>query len=109
MDGHELRYYLEDHSKETVLFMTRNELQGWITDVFSDEFEIENPGLDENLGEKYEFDSIDAIELLRQIELLLDRRLTRNEKKRAMEIRTINQILDYIETLASVRGQETQG
>ena len=88
--------------------MTRQELQNRILVIFRDEFEIENPGLDENLGENYEFDSIDAIELLRQIEILLDRRLTRAEKKQAMEIRTINQILDYIEVLAAVPVEMTQ-
>lgn len=88
--------------------MTRDELQARIAEIFRKEFEIENPGLDDNLGENYEFDSIDAIELLRQIEILLDRRLTRAEKKQAMEIRTINQILDYIEELAAVPGGTVQ-
>ncbi len=87
--------------------MTREELQARILGIFREEFEIENPGLDENLGENYEFDSIDAIDLLREIEILLDRRLTRAEKKQAMEIRTINQILDYIEALAAVPSEET--
>ncbi|NNL77303.1 MAG: acyl carrier protein, partial [Desulfobacterales bacterium] len=42
-------------------------------------------------------------ELLREIEILLGSELTRAEKKNAMEIRTINQILDYIELLAQAR------
>jgi len=88
--------------------MTRQELQARVLDIFRNEFEIENPGLDDNLGENYEFDSIDAIDLLREIEILLDRRLTRAEKKQAMEIRTINQILDYIEELAAAPSELTQ-
>ncbi len=88
--------------------MTREELQARILEIFQEEFEIQNPGLDENLGENYEFDSIDAIDLLREIEILLDRRLTRAEKKQAMEIRTINQILDYIEELAAAPSELTQ-
>jgi len=83
--------------------MTRNEIKSEIIKIFSEQFEIENPGLDDDLREDYEFDSIDAIELLREIEILLGSELTRTEKKNAMEIRTINQILDYIELLAQTR------
>ena len=83
--------------------MTRDEIKSTIIRVFSEQFEIENPGLDDDLRDEYEFDSIDAIELLREIESLLGTELTRAEKKNAMEIRTINQILDYIEQLALVR------
>jgi acyl carrier protein len=83
--------------------MTRDEIKSEIIRIFSEQFEIENPGLDDDLRETYEFDSIDAIELLREIEILLGTELTRAEKKNAMEIRTINQILDYIELLAQTR------
>jgi acyl carrier protein len=83
--------------------MTRDEIQSEVLRVFKEQFEITNPDLDENLREAYEFDSIDAIELLREIEVLLGTQLTREEKKMAMDIRTINQILDYIESLAAVR------
>jgi acyl carrier protein len=76
--------------------MTRDEIEKAIIRIFTDQFEIENPGLDDNLREVHEFDSIDAIELLREIEILLDVQLTREEKKAAMEIRTINQIVDYV-------------
>jgi acyl carrier protein len=83
--------------------MTRDEIRPEIIRIFSEQFEIDNPGLDDDLRETYEFDSIDAIELLREIEILLHSELTRAEKKNAMEIRTINQILDYIELLAQAR------
>ena len=88
--------------------MTRDEIKLEIIKVFKDQFEIENPGLDEDLREIYEFDSIDAIELLREIEVLLQSELTRAEKKKAMDIRTINQILDYIGWL-SLRRAKTKG
>jgi acyl carrier protein len=83
--------------------MGRDAIQAAIMRIFDEKFEIRDPGLDENLRDVYEFDSIDAVELLREIEILLDTQLTRAEKKSAMDIRTINQILDYIETLSSVR------
>ena len=83
--------------------MTRDAIRSEIIRIFSEQFEIDNPGLDDDLREVYEFDSIDAIELLREIEILLGSELSRAEKKNAMEIRTINQILDYIELLAQTR------
>jgi len=83
--------------------MTRQEIEKEIINIFRREFEVENPGLDENLREAYEFDSIDAIELLLEIEKLLGFELTQEEKKQAMEIRTINQICDYIEGIISQR------
>lgn len=85
--------------------MTRDEIIFEIIKIFREQFEIKDPGLDENLREIHEFDSIDAIDLLREIEILLDSDLTRAEKKKAMEIRTINQIIDYIEMLAATRSK----
>ncbi len=81
--------------------MTRDEIKTAILTLFEERFEIEDPDPDANLREEYEFDSIDAIEMLREIELLLGTELSRTEKKRAMEIRTINQILDYIMSLSA--------
>ena len=83
--------------------MTREELQNEILKILLREFEIENPDLDDDLREKYEFDSIDAIELLVEIEHLLKTELTVEEKKLAMDIRTINHICDYVESLAKAR------
>jgi acyl carrier protein len=83
--------------------MERDAIIAAIIRIFAERFEIENPGLDDHLRDSYEFDSIDAVELLHEIEVLLGTRLTRAEKKNAMEIRTINQIADYIEALADAR------
>ena len=52
---------------------------------------------------KYEFDSIDAIELLVEIEKMLGFILTQEEKKQAMNVRTLAQVCDYIETIAATR------
>ncbi|MEW6666875.1 MAG: phosphopantetheine-binding protein [Thermodesulfobacteriota bacterium] len=83
--------------------MDRDEIRSRILQIFREQFEIKDPGLDEDLRELYEFDSIDAIELLREIEVMLGLKLTREDKKRAMEIRTINQILDYIDRIVTSR------
>jgi len=85
--------------------MTRDEITAEVIRIFWEQFEIKDPGLDENLRDTYEFDSIDAIDLLREIEMLLNSQLTREEKKMAMEIRTINQIIDYIESMAAIRAE----
>jgi acyl carrier protein len=85
--------------------MRRDEIESAILKIFEEKFEIEAPGVDDDLRDGYEFDSIDAIELLHEIEIMLDTQLTRAEKKNAMEIRTINQIVDYAAALAAARCQ----
>ncbi|MBN1663948.1 MAG: acyl carrier protein [Deltaproteobacteria bacterium] len=89
--------------------MTREEIKTVILEFCRKEFEMENPGLDEDLREVYEFDSIDAIELLLEIENLLESELTQEEKKQAMEIRTLNHVLDYIESLMKYRAAADGG
>ncbi len=84
--------------------MTRDKIEAEILRIFRDEFEIENPGLDDNLGEEHDFDSIDAIEMLREIEKFLGVELTRDEKKQAMDIRTIRDIVDYVDRIATKKG-----
>jgi len=83
--------------------LTREKTQLELMRIFEENFEIENPGPDDDLREKYEFDSIDAIELLVEIENLLGFKLTQEEKKQAMEIRTINHIYDYMDAMAKSR------
>ncbi len=83
--------------------MTRQDIEYEDRDIFLREFEVENPELDVNLREAYGFDSIDAIDLLLEIEKFLGSELTRDDKKKAMDIRTMRQIIDYIEMLAEKR------
>jgi acyl carrier protein len=84
--------------------MTKEEITVAILEIFSREFEMANPGLDDDLREGGEFDSVDAIELLLEIERFLNSELTHQEKQSAMEIRTIRQVIDYVEGLARTRG-----
>lgn len=76
--------------------MTHDDVLTRLFTIFSEKFEIDTPGPDEDLREAYEFDSIDAIELLREIEIMLGVKLSQEQKKGAMDIRTINQIADYV-------------
>jgi len=85
--------------------MTRDVLQEKILAILVQDFEFQQPGLDDNLRDDHGFDSIDAIELLGKIERLLGFVLTREEKEKAMEIRTINDILDYLERIQQDRSR----
>jgi acyl carrier protein len=84
--------------------MTKDEIRDKILTILTEDFEFEQPGLDDNLRDVHGFDSIDAIELLGKIEIsILGFSLTREEKEKAMTIRTINDILNYIEAIKSSR------
>lgn len=85
--------------------MIRAVLQEKILTILTQDFEFNQPGLEDNLRDDHGFDSIDAIELLGKIELILGYSLTRAEKEQAMEIRTINDILDYLEKIQQNRPQ----
>ena len=83
--------------------MTRDELKDKILVILTEDFEFDQPGLEDNLRDDHGFDSIDAIELLGKIELILGFSFTREEKEKAMGIRTINDILDYVEDIKNSR------
>lgn len=85
--------------------MTRDVLQEKILDILVRDFEFQDPKLDDNLRDDHGFDSIDAIELLGKIEIIFGFSLTRDEKEKAMEIRTINDILDYLEKIYQGRSR----
>ena len=84
--------------------MTRDEIQKKLLQFFEERFEIQNPSFDDELRDVHGFDSIDAIELLAEIEELLGVELTQEQKKSAMDIRTLNEICDWIERMDAERG-----
>ena len=83
--------------------ITRDKLIDELLVFFKDNFEIENPGLDDDLRNEHGFDSLDAVEVLAKVEKMLSIKLKQEEKKSALEIRTLNQICDYVESIASAR------
>lgn len=85
--------------------MNRDVLQEKILTILVKDFEFNNPKLDDNLRDDHGFDSIDAIELLGKIEVIFGFSLTRDEKEQAMEIRTINDILDYLAKIEQGRAR----
>lgn len=85
--------------------MNRETLQEKILTILTEDFEFVQPGLDDNLRDDHGFDSIDAIELLGKIEVILGFTLTREEKENAMGIRTINDILNFINAIELSRNR----
>lgn len=83
--------------------MTRDEIIVKVLKIMEDEFEIENPGMDDDLREKHNFDSIDAIALLEMVDEFMDPPLNQEEKKSAMSIRTINHICDFVDEMLKKR------
>lgn len=83
--------------------MTRQQIEEKILGIMVEKFEMENPGFDDDLREEHNFDSIDAIDLLASIEGMLGATLSDDEKRGAMEIRTIRNIIDYVEALLKAR------
>ncbi|MDQ1270361.1 MAG: acyl carrier protein [Thermodesulfobacteriota bacterium] len=83
--------------------MDREEIQATIINFIETNFEMSDVGLDDDLNAVHGFDSIDAIELLREIETLMKTKLTRDEEEAAMTIRTVNQIVDFIEKAMAER------
>lgn len=79
--------------------MTRDEIHAFLVKIMHERFEIDNPGLDDDLREQHKFDSIDAVELLVHIETLVGRKLTQAEKRSALEIKTLNDVVDYVQRL----------
>ena len=83
--------------------MTRDEIKVKLLRFLEEILEFEDLALDDDLRDVHGFDSIDAIELIREVEIMINAKLTREEKEMALDIRTIDQILDYIESMAFTR------
>lgn len=87
-----------------MIYLSRETVINNLVVIFAENFEIENPELDADLRTEYGFDSLDAIEILVEIEKMLGTKLTQEEKKQAMDIQTINDICDYVQMIISSRG-----
>ncbi|MCB2186714.1 MAG: acyl carrier protein [Deltaproteobacteria bacterium] len=69
--------------------MTPEVLEAYIREFLAREFEIIDPGRDENLPERYDFDSIDALELITALEDHFRVTLTVAQKKQLFQYRSI--------------------
>ncbi len=83
--------------------MTRDEIASKVFAIVKENFEIEAPEMQDDLREKYKFDSIDAVELLVHVEHMIGRQLTQDEKRGAMGIRTVKDICDFVEGVAATQ------
>lgn len=85
--------------------MTRADVETKVCQVLKEEFEIENPDLDGNFAESYEFDSVDALNLLGSIEEIfdLDQPLSVDEEREVMKLFMKNCTLgDFIDFLVEM-------
>jgi len=77
--------------------MTRAEIEDVLLRVLEEKFKIRDPDRDKNLFEHYDFDSIDALEMLETLETRHGLRLSLEQKKQLFEHRTINQLTGFLE------------
>jgi acyl carrier protein len=83
--------------------MRRDKLELYLREILLRCFEIEDAGFDDDLVECFGFDSIDAIELLQEIEGFIGIDLTREEEKQLVGVRTLRQVIDCIESILNKR------
>ncbi len=84
--------------------MTRDEIEHKILEILKDEYEIENLGKDDNLGELHDFDSLDGIDMLGSIEDIfgvprLDPEKEREAIQELLKGLTLTKLVDYVEML----------
>jgi acyl carrier protein len=83
--------------------VTREDIVGEVHRLFIENFEIEKDALseDSNLFDDLGLDSLDAIDMLLSMEAFIGRRLDDGDKERAKQIRTVHDIIDFVEAIAS--------
>ena len=77
--------------------MTRDEIQQHLLSTLERKFDIKAPDPLAPLGDKYGLDSIDALELLMDLEATHGIVLTQTEKKELFAHRTVESIVNYID------------
>jgi acyl carrier protein len=83
--------------------VTRQEIEKHLHEILVDSFEIEHGELrgDANLFDDLGLDSLDAIDMLLAMETFVGTRLGDEDKENAKQIRTIDDVVVFVERLAS--------
>ncbi len=83
--------------------VAREDIQTEVRRIFVENFEIESDELrdDSNLFDDLGLDSLDAIDMLLAMETFIGARLNDEDKERAKQIRTVLDVVDFVERLAS--------
>ena len=83
--------------------VAREDIQNEVHRLFVEHFEIEPDELkaDSNLFDDLGLDSLDAIDMLLAMETFIDARLNDDDKERAKQIRTVLDVVDFVEGIAS--------
>jgi acyl carrier protein len=83
--------------------IAREDIQKEVNRIFVENFEIEPDELkeDSNLFDDLGLDSLDAIDMLLAMETFIGARLNDDDKERAKQIRTVLDVIDFVEGIAS--------
>jgi acyl carrier protein len=83
--------------------IAREDIQNEVNRIFVENFEIEPDELkdDSNLFDDLGLDSLDAIDMLLAMETFIGTRLNDDDKERAKQIRTVLDVVDFVEGIAS--------
>lgn len=86
--------------------VTRGEIQEQVDKLLVESFELdpEDLGADANLFDDLGLDSLDAIDMLLAMETFIGTRLNDDDKDAAKQIRTVKDVVDFIEKIAA-RGE----
>jgi acyl carrier protein len=82
--------------------VAREDIEKEVRRLFVDNFEIEPEELKEssNLFDDLGLDSLDAIDMLLAMESFIGQRLNDDDKERAKHIRTVIDVVDFVEGIA---------
>ena len=83
--------------------VAREDIQKEVHRLFVENFEIEPDELkdESNLFDDLGLDSLDAIDMLLAMETFIGARLNDDDKERAKQIRTVLDVIDFVEGIAA--------
>lgn len=83
--------------------VAREDIQNEVRRIFVENFEIEPDELSDssNLFDDLGLDSLDAIDMLLAMETFIGARLNDDDKERAKQIRTVLDVVDFVEGIAT--------
>jgi acyl carrier protein len=83
--------------------VARDDIQAEVRRIFVESFEVDPQELrnDSNLFDDLGLDSLDAIDMLLAMESFIGQRLNDDDKEKAKQIRTVLDVVDFVERIAS--------
>jgi acyl carrier protein len=86
--------------------VARADIEAEVRRIFVENFEIEPDDLsnESNLFDDLGLDSLDAIDMLLAMESFIGQRLNDDDKEQAKQIRTVEDVVSFVESIASRGG-----